>query len=220
MKNNTSILLYFRGTVLALFAALSSAALAQQPVAGNTNQGVTARLVRKTKGTLLDTRGLPGGILSFEKGMTFTLKAQNLMGVTVESEGRIIRFEKRDIELVKTSLVQPSALAGAFVPGAIQITKATFGTVRGRRGNVKNQLTKLMPPGGMLQKPFSAQVSSTLFGKPEPTASGQINPDGAGGAQIVITPPAPQMLEVTYIFGGKIETVQVMEGSTLVLPKE
>jgi hypothetical protein len=130
--------------------------------------------------------------------------------------GRLLRFEKRDVEFIKAPPLQAPVPGGAFVPGVIQITKATFGPVDGRRGNVKNTLLKLLPPGGMLDRPFQMEVSGAMFGKRDPVTVGIVNGDGTA---ITINAPKKQSLEVTYVFGNKVETVVLPEGSALVLPR-
>jgi len=140
----------------------------------------------------------------------------NLQGVVVVDAPNLIRFEKRDVEFFKSQQAAPDA--SGFVPGILQINKATFGPARGRKSNVKNALTKQIPLGGKLTKPLQIEVLGAVFGKKDPLVVGIITPTEFGGT-ITALPPEIQVLEVTYVYNGKVDSVTVPEGSLLTLPR-
>ena len=188
----------------------------QNPIAP-ANQGQTSiRLLRKTNGQLLNAKGLGTETRVFQQGMTFPLREVNLQGVVVENPPHLVRFDKRDVEIFKSQAVAPNA--GGFIPGILQINKATFGPARGRKSNVKNALTKMIPPGGRLDKPLEIAVLGALFGKRDPLVVGTITPTETGGT-ITMMPQEIQILELTYVFNGKVDSVQAPEGAVLVLPR-
>jgi hypothetical protein len=188
----------------------------QKPIAP-ANQGQTSiRLLRKANGQFLDAKGLGTETRVFQQGMTFPLREVNLQGVVVEIPPRLVRFDKRDVEIFKSQAVAPNA--DGFIPGILEINKATFGPARGRKSNVKNALIRRIPLGGRLNKPLEIEVVGALFGKRDPLVVGTITPTEFGGI-VTVVPQEVQILEVTYVFNGKVDSVQVPEGAVLVLPR-
>ena len=203
--------------IAALIALCLNVASGQQNPIAPANHGQTSvRLLRKTNGQLLNEKGLGAETRVFQQGMTFPLREVNLQGVVVENPPHLVRFDKRDVEIFKSQAVVPNA--DGFIPGILEINKATFGPARGRKSNVKNALTKMIPVGGRLNKPLEIEVVGALFGKRDPLVVGTITPTELGGI-ITVLPQEIQILEVTYVFNGKVDSVQVPEGAVLVLPR-
>lgn len=202
--------------VVLLATAISNCTYAQQ---GDANVAKQAEIIRGTTGRILNEQGFAETPIPVRKGFIFDVVSESLADVVLIHNGRKFKVAKADVRISeKASLSQ--AGNGAFTPGQIVLISAKYTVLGNQPRNVKNRLSKLIPPG-VITEPISIQVTDDLStlarsqGQVSVSTVDIINDNTA----VVRTETAPKnILTVEYSFNGQVKRKQALEGSILILP--